>query len=223
MDILNFVVDAILVLIVLVGIALGIKRGFVKTVAKPVKFVAALYVAFAACGAVAEKLIMPFIKTPVTARLTEFMQEKCAHLTADNVTEELPSLLKLSAGLFGINVEEVAQNSANDVINALINELTTPILNVIAIIISFVLLYFVSRLVLTLVIAILDAILNVGVIGILNKLLGFVFGTAFAAIMAWALVVVANFIMGFVGYDFEGGFIYNLLNNLNPIDLLLSF
>ena len=41
---LNFVVDALLVLIVLIGLLLGIKRGFVKTIAKPVKFILTLVI-----------------------------------------------------------------------------------------------------------------------------------------------------------------------------------
>ena len=41
---MSFIVDIILVLIVLMGLFLGIKRGFVKTVAKPVKIILTLVI-----------------------------------------------------------------------------------------------------------------------------------------------------------------------------------
>ena len=48
-------------------------------------------------------------------------------------------------------------------------------------------------------------------------------GSSFAFIIAWALVVVIEFMLGFAGYNLETGAVYRFMNGLNPIDLLLSF
>lgn len=223
MNFVSIILDAVLVLIVIIGMISGVKRGFVRTVAAPVKFVAALVLAFTLCEAVSANFIEGFISEPITNQLRDFMYEKCQHLTADNVSTELPTLLKMSAGMFGLDVEEIAQTSVNNVLDAIITALTDPIIRIVGLIVSFILTYIAAKIVLSLAIVLINAILSAGPLGIINKLLGFVFGTAFSIIIAWALVAVADFAMGFVGYNLEAGFIYNFFHNLNPLDLLLSF
>lgn len=223
MNIIPVVLDALLVLIILIGMISGVRRGFVKTVAKPVKLVASLGFAFYVCSAISEKIVEPFIKTPIANQLRDFMYDKCANITAENVSTELPTVLKMSAGMFNINVEEVAQNSVTSVLESIIEALTDPIIHIVGIVVSFILAYIVAKIVLYFVVLIIDAILSVGPLGVINKALGLLFGSAFAFIIAWALVAVAEFAMGFVAYEFKGGFIYEFFNGFNPLDLLLSF
>lgn len=219
----SIIVDVLLVAIVLFGMVSGAYKGFVKTVAKPVKFVASLLFAYYVCDSISVKFIEPFINTPIANQLKDFMYEKCANLTAENVSTELPTLLKMAAGMFGINVEEVAQGSVNGVLDAIIESLTGPIVHVIGIIVSFILAYIAAKIILSIAVFLIDIVLKGGALGVVNKILGFVFGSAFSVIVAWALVSVAEFAMGFVGYNFESGFIYNFFSNFNPLDLLLSF
>lgn len=219
----SIIADVALVLVVVIGMIVGIKQGFVKTVAAPVKLVASVAFAFTVCDSISRKFIEPFIRNPITSQLSDFLHEKCADITAENVNTELPTLLKMSAGMFGVDLEELAANSVNSVLDTIILELTDPIVHIVGVIVSFVITYIVAKIVLSLAIMLIDWILSSGPLGVINKLLGFVFGTAFSAIIAWALVVVAEFIMGFVGYNFEAGYIYNFLHGLNPLDLLLSF
>ena len=103
----SLAVDAALVIVILIGMISGIKRGFVKTVAAPVKLVAAVAFAFKVCENISAKFIEPFISAPLSTQLRDFMYEKCSDLTVENVSTELPTLLKMSAGVFGIDVEEV--------------------------------------------------------------------------------------------------------------------
>ena len=76
----------------------------------------------------------------------------------------------------------------------------------------------------------MNAIFDTGFIGIFNKILGFVFSTAFSVIIAWGLTVLFTYVINLPAVataewaqNFEGGFVYKLFNNLNPVDLLLSF
>ena len=219
----SIVVDILLVAIILFGMASGAHKGFVKTVARPVKFVAALLFAYYVCDSISVKFIEPFIQAPIASQLKDFMYEKCAHLTPANVSEELPTLLKMAAGMFGINVEEVAQSSVTGILDSIIESLTGPIVHIVGIIVSFVVAYFAAKIVLSIAVFLIDLVLKAGPLGVVNKILGFVFGSAFSVIIAWALVSVAEFAMGFVGYDFEAGYIFNFFSDFNPLDLLLSF
>ena len=219
----SIVVDVVLVAIILFGMISGAHRGFVKTVARPVKFVASLLFAYYVCDSVSVKFIEPIIKNPIASQLKDFMYEKCSHLTPDNVSEELPTLLKMAAGMFGINVEEVAQSSVSGILDSIIESLTGPIVHVVGIIVSFIIAYFAAKIVLSIAVFLIDIVLKAGPLGVVNKMLGFVFGSAFSVIIAWAIVSVAEFAMGFVGYEFESGFVFNFFSNFNPLDLLLSF
>ncbi len=219
----SIIVDVVLVAVIIVGVVSGLKRGFVNTVAKPVKFFASFAFAWWTCDSVSLKWIEPLISTPISNQLKDFMYEKCADLTVDNVSSELPTLLKMAAGMFGINVEEVAQDSVTGVLDAIVNSLTNPIIHIVGIIVSFILCYIAARLVLSLGIMLIDMCLKSGPLGVINKMLGLVFGFAFSVIVAWFLVVIAEFVMGFIGYDFDAGYVYNFFSDFNPLDLLLSF
>ena len=223
MEYSQLIVDAVIVILIIVGMVCGIKRGFVKTVATPVKFVASIAFAFDVCDKISVNFIEPFIKSPLANQLRDFMYEKCNDLTAENVSTELPTLLKMSAGIFGVDVEEVAQSSVNGVLDSIINSLTDPIVHIVGVVVSFILAYIVAKIVLALIVVLINAILSVGPLGIINKALGFVFGSAFSVIIAWGLVVGAEFVMGFIGYGFDGGVIYEFFRGFNPLDLLLSF
>ncbi len=228
--ILNVVIDVILVAIVLIGAVIGIKKGFIKMAAKPVKFVAAIALAFAICAGVAETFITPLIEEPVTNYVTEFLYDNCADLTAENAAEELPTLLKISAAIFDIDVAEVTEGVGTAILDAIVENLTTPVINVVSIIISFVIVYILASLVFSLVLAIINAIFSRGILGVLNKALGFVFTGAVALIASWALAVVFEFVIHLpmlegveLLNEFSGGFIYNFFNTYSPIELLLSF
>ena len=219
----SIIVDVVLAAIMAIIVITSVKRGFVKTVARPVKFVAAFALAWSLCNYISVEFIEGLIQTPIANQLKDFLYEKCANLTPENVSTELPTLLKMVAGMVGINLEEIAQGSTSGVVDGIVERLTGDIVHVIGIIVSFIAVYFAAKLVLSLVIMLIDMCLRSGPLGIINKILGLIFGAAFAVILAWLVVVVAEFVMSFIGYDFDSGFVYDFFSNFNPLDLLLSF
>ena len=69
-----------------------------------------------------------------------------------------------------------------------------------------------------------------GMLGVLNKTLGFIFSTAFAIIISWAVASVFTYVISMPVFDevqwiqeFSGGYVYGFFKTLNPIDILLSF
>ena len=209
------------------------KKGFINLAAKPVKFVATVAISIGLCSSFANGVIHPVIDAPITNYITDFIYENCQDITAANVADELPTLIKISAALVGINVEEVlsdASNSGEAIVDAIVAHFTTPVLNVVSIVISFVLLYIISGILISFAIWILNSIFKTGLFGLLNKVFGVFFGIACSMITGWILVAVLEFLFNLPTLQsvelidsFEGNFLYEFYKNYNPIELLLSF
>ncbi|MBQ7315423.1 MAG: CvpA family protein [Clostridia bacterium] len=229
-SIYSFVADAVLVLILLLGIFFGWKRGFVRTVAKPVKLVVALILAFSLCTAVGEGWIQPLLEAPIEQHLTSYLQQACADMTAQTASEELPTLLKMAAGMFDIDITEVAESGGADIIRSIVRSLTEPVAHVVAILFAFIGIYIVSRILLWIVVALIGAIFNIGILGIANRIIGVVFSLLFAVVIAWSVVSLTECIIGlsaatesvFVS-GIREGFLYRFFNEYTPLDILLSF
>ena len=228
---MSFIVDLILVLILLIGLFLGIKRGFVKTVAKPVKIILTLVVAFSFAAPLSEALIEPKIREPIANQMEEYVIENCGEINAENISDELPTVLKIGASLFNIDINELAKaEEGGALVNKIADSLISPAIHVVSTIITFIILYFLTGLVLSILIAILNAVLDVGFVGVFNRILGAIFSTAIAFILAWGLCAIFTYVINLPSVaandwasGFNGGFVYRLFETLNPIELLLSF
>lgn len=222
--------DAILAFVLVLGIGLGWRRGFIRTVAKPVKLVGALVISVKFCTPLAQAWLEPVLCTPIKERLSAFLTERCANLTAQNATEELPTLLKLAAGLFNIDITEVAEGAGTRIIESIVNALATPVAHVTAVVFCFVILYLASQLLLTVAFWLVNMIFHAGVLGVANRLVGVVFGALFALLIAWAAVALAELVFGMpsmaespLADGMRDGFLYRFFDKHGPLDLLLSF
>lgn len=218
-------VEIVLWAILVVGIALGVRAGFIRMAAKPVKLILSLVLAFTLCTSVAEGVVAPIIEQPITNYIYEFLAENCPELNIENVVEELPTVLKMAAGMYGIDVEEiVAQNAGRDIIGEITAVLAEPVISIFAIIISFVILFLVSKLLVTLALALVDLVFSNGVFGALNKTLGGLSGAIISVAVAWAVAVLIEFLYHINGTGMENaGILYVFFNTYSPIELLLSF
>ena len=223
---MKIAVDMFLIAILVIGFVLGWKRGFVKTVAKPVKIVAVWACSIKFCATVAERFVAPFIQKPVTEKLSAILREKCAALTAQTASDDLPTLLKMTAGLFNIDVEQVASNAGEALIERLAETFTQPLVSVIAVVISFFLLLIVCNILFSVLLWILNGIFHTKPLSWLNRILGVVFSVAFAFIIAWLISMLAGAVLGsqaLSALEFEGGAVYRFFQEYHPLDLLLGF
>jgi uncharacterized membrane protein required for colicin V production len=218
-------VEIVLWAILVVGVALGVRAGFIRMAAKPIKLILSLVLAFTLCTSVAEGIVVPIIEQPITNYIYEFLAENCPELNIGNVVEELPTVLKMAAGMYGINVEEiVAQNAGRDIIAEITAVLSEPVISIFAIIISFVLLFLAFKLVVTLALSLVDLLFSNGVFGALNKVLGGISGAIISVAVAWAVAVIVEFLYHINGTGIENaGILYEFFNTYSPIELLLSF
>ncbi len=226
----KILIDVVLVLIVIIGAAVGIKRGFFLTVTKPVKWFLAFLLAFALANTVADTIIQPIIEEPLTNQLSGYLEEKCEGITPENANKKLPTLLKLAAGAFDIDVNTIGEDGDGNFIEAVVDELALPAVHLVSLILAFVLTYILSKIVLSISISLLNNVFEVGVLDTFNKVLGFVFGAAFAFVAAWLLVVVFDYVISIPAVaktdfasSFDGGLIYDFFKKMSPLDLLLSF
>ena len=226
----SVILDIVLAGIIILGFFIGIKCGFIKIIAKPVRAVASLSIAFGFSSGYSAKYVEPKIYNTISSKLTDYLYTHCPNITPENASEELPTLLKISAAVFGIDINSFTWESFDSLINSIVSSLTSPLVRVISLIISFLILYFISKLIFTLVFHIINKVFDTGVLSLPNKILGSIFSTAFAIILAWGLTAVFDFAIHSSFFtdvtwmsDFSGGPIYRIFKNLNPIDLLLGF
>ena len=227
---MSLTVDIILVGIVLLGAYVGYKYGFVKIAAKPLKIVLVLFTAFRFSASFAKAVVAPLISPSVTKYVSSALTERVGTLTAENAADKLPTVLKISASIFGIDINEISASETGSLADRIAEELTLPLINLISVIISFVVLYILARIALALVILLFNSLVSRGPVGALNRCLGVLLSTAFFFVIAWAVAVVFDVVAAMPAFadnsalaDFEGGAVYKFFNTYNPLELLLSF
>ena len=226
----KILVDIIIIGILVLGVVLGLKRGFIITIARPVKWFMAFFLAILLCTPVSNGIIEPLIDKPINNQLSGYLIDKCGDITAENAGDKLPTVLKFAAEIADVDFESMEGNSSEEIIAALVDKLSAPIVSLISGILAFILVYFVSKILLAIALRVLDGMFRNGLLGVFNKTLGCIFGAAFSFVCAWLFVSVFGYVInipviaetGF-GKSFDGGYIYGFFKSMSPLDILLSF
>ena len=224
----NIVLDLLLVALLVLGIIVGAKRGFIGTIAKPVKLAFSIGLSVSFCKGFGSLIVQPIIAKPITNKLSELLLEKYSDISAAT-SADLPTIIKLAAGLSGLDLNSISDNG-EDYINALITEITEPVVRISALVLSFIVLLVLFTIVLSLALWILDKMINRGIIGTANKIIGAVFTFCFAFVIVWAIASVTDFVFNVPALrelswvkEFTGGFVYKFFKSISPLELLLSF
>lgn len=221
---ITILIDVILLTILGVGIFLGIKKGFIMALSKPIKICMAIFLAISLCSVVASGIIQPIIEESVTGQVAAYITENAADFIEEG---DIPTLIKLAAELNGV---DISVENFNDTVTAVVTKIAVPVVHFISVIIAFVLVYAVSRLLLWPTFIMIDKATSDGLIGRVNKTLGCIFGLLVATLTAWFLVCLFDFFLGLSFMEnrewvlnFRGGFIYGFFSSLSPVAVLLSF
>ncbi len=227
---MKVIIEILLCAVIAAGAIIGAKRGFVTIMAKPVKVIASIALAFVLCKGVASLVVLPIIEAPITNYISEFLYANCSGLTAETISTELPTILKISAAIFNIDINALAREADGEILDAIVERLTLPAIEVISVIIAFVLTLVLLRILLWVMFGLVNLIFKGGIFGVFNRAFGLLFGTAISFVLAWAMAVFLQFIFHIPALEsneviagFEGGFFYNFFNTYSPIELLLSF
>ena len=226
----KIIVDLILTAFIVTGVVMGIKRGFIKTILKPVRFLGSFGIAVGCASGFASSVISPIIFDPIVNKVSAHLYQYCPDITQATVEEKLPTLLKIAAAVFGIDINNLTTEQSHEFIDTVVATLAAPVVNVISLIFSFFALFLLSKLLITIAFLIINKFFDKGILGVPNKILGCIFCTLFAFTVSWFFTVVFDFVIhtqAFSGvswaYGFEGGIVYKLFKEITPIELLLSF
>lgn len=229
---LNIFFDILLVGILVAGVVIGIKRGFIATVEKPVRFFVALFLALSLASLVGALIIEPIIAPSITNKLSSTLVEKYSEITADTANEDLPTLVKFAAGMYGISIKDtITAADGVQVIESVASAVADPIVKVIASIVGFVIVFFVVKALLKPVMKLVDKLLKKGgVAGRTNKIIGSIFTGILAFMVAWMFTSLLGFFLNIpliadtkAVSNFTGGYVYRFFEMFSPLDLLLSF
>lgn len=227
----DIIFDLILIAILVCGAFLGYKIGFIKTVCRPLKGLLALLLAFFTAAPIGKLVVSPMISEPIVGHLSSFLYERCADINAANAQEKLPTLVKMAAGICGIDIESILAGADNaTVIERIVSAVAEPFVSIIAAIIAFIVLLFVYKLLMGLIINVINNILDRGIVGLVNKISGCVITFALSFFVVWGICAIFEGILNLPYFvdsefarEFSGGIVYKFFKLINPIDLLLSF
>jgi uncharacterized membrane protein required for colicin V production len=223
---LKFIIDIIIAAIIIGSVFLGYKRGFIKTVARPVKFFLCLALSFSLASPFAAAFIEPIIDDTVSNQIADYLDDKIEESETGEL--DIPTLLLVAAEIADVELPETVDTK--EFANEIADTVAGPVIHLLASIVSFIVLYFVLKIVLGILLKMLNAFFDRGVAGALNRTLGVVFSLLLSIATAYLFVSVFEFVRNMPIFesvawlsDFDGGFLYNFFGSLNPIDLLLSF
>ena len=227
---LKIAFEIILLAILIGGAYYGIRLGFIRIAAKPIKLILGIAFAFTLCGTVGREIITPLIQAPTTNYIKEHLYESCASLTPEAALEKIPTVLKMAGAAFNVDVAASSAESTDALIERVVVSLTSPAVVLISVVIAFILLFLLSKLLFSAAVCVVSSVFEIGVLAKINRALGFVLAGLMSFFLAWAFVSIVDFFFHLSIFDtvefvraFEGGPLYRLFISISPIGLLLSF
>ena len=189
---MKYLLDIAVILIFLSCVTIGMKRGFIKTVAGVIALVVALAVSALFSTPVSQFLYDETVEPVVTATVAEQYEQAqgSAIEKLDNAYTALPSFVKTLLAQAGIeDVNDLAntmpigtQTPISESVNAVVRPITLPILKAVCSLILFILVY----ILVSLLMRVLNVVAKLPVLKQLNKTLGLVGGVVSGVL--WAMV-----------------------------------
>ena len=232
-----YLLDGAILLVFILAIFIGYKRGFVKTLAGLIAFAAAALVAFLLSGPVSQFIYNSSIEGSVVSTITQHLEAEGGSLEAgvDKALETLPTFITnalANAGiqsgadvndwLTGTDAElSLAQRVADQVVEPVV----LPLLRVLCLLVLFILVYIVASILLR----VLDVVAKLPVLKQLNEVLGVAAGAVSGALWVLLLVSLLQLIASIGGADgtitpalLQETIFVNWLIRINPASSVLQ-
>jgi|GEM_PF-2861752 len=223
--------DLVLLVVLLISLVKGSKKGFVHSLLDLATYVVTVLVAAFLCKAFAQIIYNKYIRD----KLIEVISVKMATGTAGEIIEKLSSgfvgtLLKISGSsdklTFYLDAAKSGSSAASLIVD---NILKGPVLVAVKAV-FFVITFVIVRIAARIIIKITDVINKLPVIGSLNKLLGAVVGFAEGFISCYIAVYIFSFFIGLFGVKsaeltqqaITHSYLYRFIYNTNLINYLLA-
>ena len=213
------VLDGILAGIVLICLIIGYIKGFFAVVTVPIKIIGAGCLTFCIASPIIDGWTRPFFTEQAYGWINNTLIEKCPEITGASAKDSLPLVLKLTAGMFDIDVAAFGEDATTaDLISEISTALSLPIGNVIATAVTYVALFILILIVLSILTAIIGGVIDSGPLMVVDRTLGVLLGGAISIVIC---CIVANVTVA-ISSDFAGGFVFEFFKNFDPFSLVLS-
>lgn len=230
-----YIIDGVVILIFLLAIVIGSKRGFIKTMSGVLSFAAALVVAMLLKGAVAELVYNLAVEPPLLASLEEQLAGVGTEIqNLENAFNSLPGLVKNL--LVQVGVQDVdsltqtmklgADGSLAQSIADVVRSVVMPVLEAVCMLVLFILAHIVASLLLR----VLDVLAKLPLLKQVNKSLGAVAGIISGVLWVLLAVSVVQIVAALGSADsainmavLNDTILTNWLVSVNPLSAALVF
>lgn len=202
---MSLVIDLLLLAIIIVSAAVGVRRGFVRTIMGFVTFLASLLGAWYFTRPVSDWLSETFLAERITDPVAQIIRQLFVPSldqseAVPKLFSDMPDTLSSLLSRFGAAPAEAqtAASGSADAAQAIAAFLAQPAVRAISDALAFLLLFFGITLALSIITAVLNMIFKLPVLSALNRagglLLGLIIGALYAWVIAYALGISAPYL-----------------------------
>lgn len=203
----SFILDAVLIVICLLLVAVSVKRGFVRTILSLVSSVAAVLLSVVFTPGVASFIYDKFMLSSITNGIYDTVKSLAGSEGAEGVLglfENKPQALTELLDRYNVSDETVsgiigsAEGGQIDIRGAC-EQIASPIASTISNVIAFVICFIVALIVLKIAIAIIDGIFKFPILNTVNKAAGLLLGFALAVVVIFIYSEAASHLVTSLG------------------------
>ncbi len=233
---MSIILDVIVLAIILISVILSAKRGFAKSIIEFAGFIAAVILAIAVSGPLAEltydKLVEPsVIKVAEDTSLAADQNiENNISLISDKIWESLPDFIKnntsgdINQNNFLDNIDISSTDTVTDIAKNVSQTVAKPVVSKMLSALYAVIIMLILLIIVKLLAKLLNPLFNFSVIGKLNRTLGGVLGvlkgilisTVFCAAVSLIVTLTANGFLCFTREAVENSFIVSKIISFLP-------
>ena len=196
---MSYLLDLLIVVVVIINIAICIKRGFLKALFRSLGLLCAILIAVLLTSSLAGIISDHFMHDKVYGRVDELVSQSDFSDNMDEAIEELESKtedIRATLESFGVDTESIVAQIKNDVRGqnmglraAIVNRVSDFVSSLLSHILAFIILFAVSYLTISIVYLLLVIFTKLPVLNEANKILGGVLGAVKGFISACVFAV----------------------------------
>ena len=207
---LSLAIDAVILFAAVFIIWAGTSRGFVRSVMGLISAGASLFAAYAYTPVLAAYIKDKYLVEKIAGGIDETLRSLAFDTTTDlydldRLAADLPEPFVGILDRYNINIVEFAEKLRGitgcdeNVVHSFAEEIAAPTSEILASVISFIVIFIGVFIVLSILTSLLDVIFRLPVLKSANMFLGFIFGCAEAAVVAFVLAVLLSVLVTALG------------------------
>lgn len=205
---MTFLLDLIIILLFVIFVLIGIKRGAIKTLLNLVSVWLAVFLSSVLGSGIAQWIYDVCFKNGITQGINNTLSQTGTAYTVENAIDSIPDFVFNALSAFGVTKDSLlsqtegtvssAQSSISNAVEGIISPILTSIISFFLIIILFILLLVLFKFLIKLI----SGLFELPVLHFFNKVLGGVLGAIEGVAFVYLLVVLIKIILPFTGEDF---------------------